>query len=51
MTAAFAYHEPPDIPAGMTLDDYRRVRAAARPRRRRRWRLRRRRLRTAARRL
>jgi hypothetical protein len=42
MIASFAYHEPPDVPPGMTLAEYRRARAASRPHgRRRRWRLRR----------
>jgi hypothetical protein len=52
MTPSFAYHDRPDVPPGMTLDEYRRVRMAARPsRRRRRFRLRRWRRRTMLRRL
>ena len=34
MTASFAYHDPPDVPPGMTLSEYRHVVALRRPRRR-----------------
>jgi len=34
MTLSFAYHEPPDVPPGMTLHEYRRLMAPRRPRRR-----------------
>ena len=41
MAPTFMYCDPPDVPEGMTLDEYRRARTA--PRRRRRLSLRRRR--------
>jgi hypothetical protein len=36
MAPSFAYYEPPDVPPGMTLAEYRRARARSRGRGRRR---------------
>jgi len=38
VTASFAYHDPPDVPPGMTLSEYRLLLGELRRPRRRGWR-------------